>query len=72
MKGPLRIRNAGSDGVRVIIGPVSADMSVEEAKAMWLNLGQELGILCDDHRLESEVISSKRCSRCEQLVEMTK
>jgi len=72
MKGPLHFRNAGPEGVRVTIGPVWAEMTKEEALAMWQKLGQELGILCDDHRLNDEVLYAKRCSRCEQLVEMVK
>lgn len=68
MKNPVRFRFAGSEGVRVTIGPVCAELDREDALETWKALGKELGILCDDHRLTGKVISATTCSRCDQLV----
>lgn len=68
MKGPIRFRDAGLEGVRVTVGPVWAELGRAEALEMWIALGQELGMLCDDHRLTGRIVSASTCSRCEQLI----
>lgn len=70
MKGPLRVLNAGTEGIRLTIGPVWADLPRADALAMWKQLGKELGLLCEEHRLGDVKTSAVRCKRCDQLVEL--
>jgi hypothetical protein len=68
MNSPIRFRVDGSDGVRVTVGPVWAELDRAEALEMWRALGQELGMMCDSHRLTGKVVPASTCSRCEQLI----
>jgi hypothetical protein len=70
MKKPVSFRLDNSEGVRVTIGPVYAELDRDAALEVWTELGRKLGILCESHRLEGEKVSAAKCSRCNKLVEL--
>lgn len=70
MKKPVSFRLDNSEGVRVTIGPVYAELDKEAALETWRELGRKLGILCEGHHLTGEKLSATKCSKCNQLIEL--